>query len=247
MTPVSVLIVEDKAVIAASLAETLTAAGYEVTQQVTNGEAALEAVKKNRPDVILMDIHLAGKMDGIETVERLNAQLSIPVIYLTDLHDEATIERAKHTLPAAFLLKPFKGQDLLIAIEIAFHNASNHKKALPQRGEKTEETFFPLTDRVFLKDKDILHRIDLDDILWIEAGGSYCKVQTTGKAYTLARSMKAFSEKFTHPLLVRVHRGFIVNIDKITAIKGTMLMIGAQEIPTSETYREELHKRFPMI
>jgi DNA-binding LytR/AlgR family response regulator len=247
MEPVSVLIVEDKVIIAAALAETLATAGYRVMQQVTSGESALEAVRENRPDVILMDIHLAGEMDGIQTVERLNEKYSIPVIYLTDLHDEETIGRAKHTLPAAFLLKPFKAQDLLIAIEIAFYNASNNRKAIPQRGERTDETFFPLSDRVFLKDKDLMHRIDLDDILWIEASGSYCKVQTTGKVYTLAKSMKAFSEKFSHPLLVRVHRGFVVNIDKVTAIKGTMLMIGAQEIPTSETYREELHKRFPMI
>ena len=245
--PVSVLIVEDKVIIAESLAETLTGAGYSVTQIVASGEVAIEAVRSSQPDVILMDIHLAGKMDGIQTSERINAEFSIPIIYLTDLHDEKTIERAKHTQPAAFLLKPFKAQDLLIAIEIAFYNASNSKKAMPVRGEKTNETFFPLIDRVFVKDKDRLLRIDLNKILWIEADGAYCKVKTTDKTYTLAKSMKAFSEKFNHPMLVKVHRGFIVNIDKVTAIKGTMLMIGVQEIPTSESYREEIQRRLPMV
>lgn len=246
-TPVSILIVEDKVIIAESLAETLAGAGYTVQRIVTSGEVALEEIRNEQPDVILMDIHLAGEMDGIQAAERINADYAVPIIYLTDLHDERTIERAKHTQPAAFLLKPFKAQDLLIAIEIAFYIASNDKKAMPVRGEKSDETFFPLIDRVFVKDKDRLFRIDLDKILWIEADGAYCKVKTTDRTYTLAKSMKAFSEKFSHPMLVKVHRGFIVNIDKVTAIKGTILMIGSQEIPTSESYREEIQRRLPMV
>jgi DNA-binding LytR/AlgR family response regulator len=245
--PVSVLIVEDKVIIAELLAETLVGAGYNVAQAVTSGEAAIDAVRGNQPDVILMDIHLAGKIDGIQTSERINAEFSIPTIYLTDLHDEKTIERAKHTQPAAFLLKPFKSQDLLIAIEIAFFNASNKKGALPVRNERTTETIFPFTDRLLVKDNDTFFRINVDDILWIEAGGSYCHLHTVGRKFTLTHSLKVFQEKFDHPLLMRVHRSFAVNIDKVTAIKGTVLLIDETEIPTSDSYRDEVHRRFSMI
>lgn len=247
ITPVSVLIVEDKVIIAESVAETLTAAGYVVMKIVTSGEASLEEIRIQQPDVILMDIHLSGAMDGIQTSERINAAYSIPIIYLTDLHDEKTIERAKHTHPAAFLLKPFKSQDLLIAIEIAFYNASSKKVALPVKNEKTAETIFPFKDRILVKDDDTFYRINLDDILWIEAGGSYCHIHTMNRKFTLTYSLKAFQDKFNHPLLMRVHRSYAVNIDKVTAIKGNTLLIGKSEVPTSDSYRDEVHRRFSMI
>jgi len=247
MKPVSILIVEDKIIIAESLGEILTGAGYQVAGKITSGEEALNAIEQFNPDLILMDIQLAGSIDGIQTAERINRFYTIPIIYLTDFHDAKTIDRAKYTEPAAFLLKPFKANDLLIAIEIGFYNASSKKKALPGKNEKTTETFFPFRDRIFIKENDALIRINLDDILWIEADGSYCHIHTANKTITLTISMRVFHEKFNHPMLMRVHRSNIVNIDKVTAIKGSRLVIGKQEIPTSDTYRAEIDRRFPTI
>lgn len=250
MRPLTILIVEDKAIIAEGLETTLAAAGYTVSGKTATGEEAIALVEKSNPDIIVMDIQLAGKMDGIETVERINRSHSIPIIYLTDFHDEKTIERAKHTQPAAYLLKPFKANDLLIAIEIAFYNASNGKKANPGKDEKPSEAFFPFNDRVFIKEKDILIRINISDILWIEASGSYCEIRTKQKKYTLSISLRAFTERLNNSMLLRVHRSFVVNTDKVTAIKGNQLIIGEAdntEIPTSDSYREAVQKRFPVI
>lgn len=247
MNPVRVFIVEDKALIAESLHTALTKAGYIVCGKATSGEEALELIKTEAPDVILMDIQLAGKLDGIQTVEHIQQEQPVPVIYLTDFHDKETINRAKHTQPAAYLLKPFKASDLLIAIDIAFYNASHGKEAQPGRNEKTEDIFFAFTDRFFIREKDVMYRVNLSDLLWIEADGSYCKIKTVLKTFTLSISLKVFTEKFSHPLLMRVHRSFVVNIDRIMAVKGNMLLIGDTEIPTSETYREEVLKRLQMI
>lgn len=247
MNPARVFIVEDKAVIAENLHAVLTKAGYIVCGKATSGEEALELIRAEAPDVILMDIQLAGKLDGIQTVEQIQLEQSIPVIYLTDFQDKETTARAKHTRPANYLVKPFKASELLIAIDIAFYNASEGKEAQPGKNEKTEDIFFAFTDRFFIREKDVMYRVDLSDLLWIEADGSYCKIKTQHKNFTLSISLKVFSEKFSHQLLMRAHRSFVVNIDKIMAVKGNMLLIGDAEIPTSETYREELLKRLQMI
>jgi DNA-binding LytR/AlgR family response regulator len=250
MKAVSVLIVEDKAIIAENLKISLEEAGYRVAGNVTSGERALEALAQELPDIVLMDIQLAGKMDGIQTTEQIKKIADVPVIYITDFSDRATIDRAKHTYPAAYLLKPFKAHDLLIAIDIALYNASSGKPAQAAKTEKPSDTILTLKDRIFVKEKDAWQRINLDDVLWIEADGSYCEIRTKQKSYVQAISLKVFSQKVIHPMLVRVHRSLMVNIDKITSIKGNQLFMDEskdKEILVSESYRDEVHKRFPLV
>ncbi len=249
MKPARILIVEDKSIIAESLAASLEKAGYSISGKAASGEEALRIIENEIPDLVLMDIHLSGKLDGIQTVERLNRKNSIPVIYLTDFHDAEIIERAKHTHPQAYLLKPWQEKELLIAIEIAFFNASTGKEAQPGTAQKPTEEFFSFTDRFFIKDKDILHRVNVSDILWVEAGGAYCTIMTVQKSHTLTMNLGNFNEKFNHPLLVRVHRSYVVNMDKVTGINGNMLIMetGEKEIPIGETYRDDVNKRFVRI
>jgi DNA-binding LytR/AlgR family response regulator len=252
MKPAKILIVEDKAVIAENLAATLEEAGYIVTAKITAGEEAIATIEKEMPDVILMDIELDGKMDGIQTAEQLLIKHKIPIIYLTNFDDKATIDRAKSTYPAAYLLKPFKKNDLLIAIEIAFFNASTGKEAAAGSKENSApvETVFPFTDRFFVKDNEIMVRINLDDIYWIKADRTYYEIKTLNKSYNLVGNLKLFSQKFSHPMLIRVHRSYIVNLDKVTGIRGNMLLFGENikaEISISETYRDEVNKRLHII
>lgn len=247
MKPTRILIVEDKAIIAESLASILLKAGYEICARCVSGEEALRAVEEHEPDLILMDIQLAGKLDGIQTVEQINSKHSIPVIFLTDFHDEKTINRAKHTHPAAYLLKPYKEHDLLIAIEIAFFNAGSGKEAQPGKNEKPQEEDYLFNDRFFIRDKEVLRRVDIADIQWIKAARAYYEIQTAQRHYTLVGNLSLFHKKFTHPLLLQVHRSYIVNMDKVTAIKGNMLIIGdanGAEIPISDSFRDDVDKRF---
>lgn len=250
MKPARIFIVEDKTIIAESLVSSLEKAGYNVCGLAASGEDALPRIINEIPDVVLMDIRLSGILDGIQVVEMLNRITSIPVIYLTDFHDQETICRAKHTYPAAYLLKPFKSFDLFIAIDIAICNASEGKEAVPGNNQQPEENSVAFSDRFFIKDKDIWHRIDLQDILWIEAGGAYCTIKTVHRSYTQSVNLRVFNDKFSHPLLVRVHRSFVVNTDKITAVKGNTLIIGEAgnaEIPTSDKYRDDLLRRINLI
>jgi CheY-like chemotaxis protein len=99
---------------------------------VPSGEQAIISVKENRPDMIFMDIGLKGRMDGIETAGQIRSQFSVPVIFLTAFVDEKTLDRAKDTVPAGYLTKPYEENDLRIAIEVGLYRAQleNEKEAL---------------------------------------------------------------------------------------------------------------------
>lgn len=116
---VSILIVEDELVVAADLRHYLTGLGYNVSEPIPSGEAAVERVKQSPPDLILMDIKLAGPMDGIAAAEQIHAHFEIPVIYLTAYADDANLRRASLTDPFGYLLKPVNRRDLHTTIEMA--------------------------------------------------------------------------------------------------------------------------------
>ena len=116
-TSIKILVVEDEMLIGAKISMLLTNLGYEVTGILPRGEDALINVEENKPDIIVLDINLKGKIDGIETATILQ-QKNIPVIYLTANADDATFNRAKLTRPTAFISKPFKQLDLQRAIEL---------------------------------------------------------------------------------------------------------------------------------
>ncbi len=113
------MIVEDEAVTAADLHDELSALGYEVTGIAGTAMGAVQLVKDNRPDLVLMDINLSGLADGILAADVLRGE-AIPVIFLTAHYDERTIARAKLTSPVGYITKPFEPHQLAVAIEIGF-------------------------------------------------------------------------------------------------------------------------------
>lgn len=118
-----VLIVEDEAVVAMHLRHELTKLGYLVAGTATNGEQALKMVEEIFPDVVLMDIHIQGLIDGIETASRIPRYLHIPVIYLTAYSEDTTLKRAGDTRPYGYLIKPFLDRELHATIKIALERS----------------------------------------------------------------------------------------------------------------------------
>ena len=107
-----ILIVEDERLIALDLQRRLTQLGYTVVGNVAAGAQAITAAFQLRPDLVLMDIRLQGEMDGIDAALQIQADRSVPIIYLTAYVDESTIQRAQATSPWGFLRKPFHVRDL---------------------------------------------------------------------------------------------------------------------------------------
>jgi len=142
MPKANILIVEDEAVVAADLAGKLERAGYRSVGIACDGEDAVETAKALVPDLVLMDIRLAGPIDGIKTAERIQAFRNIPIVYLTAHSDMATLRRAAATEPFGYILKPFEERDVTTQIEIALfkHQAERRLRESEERYRKLVET-----------------------------------------------------------------------------------------------------------
>ncbi|MCD4817619.1 MAG: response regulator [Candidatus Cloacimonetes bacterium] len=117
---IKILIVEDEAIIARSLKIELNFAGYEVCNFVASGEEAIREAKKHNPDVILMDIHLSGEIDGIKAAEKIIEYKKIQIIFMTGYPERNLFERAQKVNPAAYFQKPIEIYDLKPIIDDLF-------------------------------------------------------------------------------------------------------------------------------
>jgi signal transduction histidine kinase len=123
MAQARIMVVEDEGILAMDIQSKLESNGYQVPALATSGEEAVEQAAEVRPDLILMDIRLAGAMDGVEAAKLVRDRLNIPVVYLTANSDDATLQRAKMTGPFGYLLKPFSAKELYTTIEIALYKS----------------------------------------------------------------------------------------------------------------------------
>jgi CheY-like chemotaxis protein len=130
MLEVKILIVEDEKILAMGLKNKLEKLGFAVTGLASSGLEAIESVKKEQPDLVLMDIVLKGDMDGIDTAKFIVNLHDIPVIYLTAYADDETLARAEKTCPYGYILKPYKDNELKANIKMALfkHNSQKENK-----------------------------------------------------------------------------------------------------------------------
>lgn len=109
---IKILIVEDEGITAQALSEALTERGYEVVGIAASGWAGIEQAMTQRPDLVVMDIRLKGPVDGITASQRIQAQLDIPVVYLTAYTDDETLKRVLHSRAHGFVVKPVDADEL---------------------------------------------------------------------------------------------------------------------------------------
>lgn len=150
--PASILIVEDEVIVAIDLSQTLGNLGYDIMGILPSGEDALETLKKKRADLVLMDINLKGKLDGIETAEEIVKNYKIPIIYLTTYTDHETIARAKLTGPYGYITKSFDYHDLHTTIEMALYR-NKMESSIQEKEELLSTIFKSISDAVVTTDK----------------------------------------------------------------------------------------------
>jgi len=162
----SILVVEDEAIVSDDIKDTLLSLGYTIAGTAKTGEAAIELAVSARPGLVLMDIHLAGTMDGIEAAERIHSH-GIPVIYLTAYADADILERAKKTEPYGYVIKPYDERGLHSAIEMALYKHQMERRLL--ESEATTRLMVNTT-------QDFLYLIRADGIFLLvnDAFAEYC-------------------------------------------------------------------------
>lgn len=128
MPEIKILIVEDEAIVAEDIRNSLQSLGYTTFAVVSSGEEAIAKIEEDRPDLVLMDIVLKGDIDGIEAASQIHSRFNIPVVYLTAFTDKKTIERAKLTEPFGYIVKPFENRELHTTVEMALYKHKMESK-----------------------------------------------------------------------------------------------------------------------
>jgi len=131
-----VLVVDDEAIITMQLEERLSAMGYTVAGMAASGEEAVDKARRLRPDIVLMDIVMPGRMNGIEAAKIVTDELDIPVVFVTSYADDAIIEKAKNVRPYGYIVKPFNELEIKAAIEVALFRKSTEQQIL-KKGKKS--------------------------------------------------------------------------------------------------------------
>jgi CheY-like chemotaxis protein/DNA-binding PadR family transcriptional regulator len=134
-----ILVVDDEAIITMQLEERLTALGYGVVGMAASGEDSIGKARRLKPDIVLMDIVMPGKINGIEAAKQIYEELEIPVVFVTSYADDAIIEKAKSARPYGYIVKPFNELEIKAAIEVALFRSAPEPKPRKRKGPAREE------------------------------------------------------------------------------------------------------------
>ncbi len=250
MAKTKVLIVEDEAIIAKDIENVLTKAGYKVVGSFPTGEAAIQAVDELEPDIILMDIMLKGDMSGIQAAEVIREKSNTPVVFLTAYADENTIDKARSAVPYGYIVKPFKENEVIATIEIALNKYKEDQELIKERDMlKNMVIEKSYSDSIFVRADYRLNIIKFTDIYYVEALKDYVVINTADNIYTTHSTIKEMQRILPAKDFVRVHRSYIVRIDKIFSIKYPDLVIEGKMkvIPIGGMYRKELFSRLNLV
>ena len=241
--PIKILIVEDNVIIADDMQSMLEEIGYEIVDNVIVYEQAVDVLKNNHIDLVLIDIILASDKTGIDLGKHIRETYNIPFIFVTSNSDRATVENAKTVKPDGYLVKPFEQQDLYTSIEIALSNFNYAKKGATEVAHEDEAadeitSNSVLKDSIFVKKQHLYYRIQFTDIQFIKADNVYLEVNTADKKFLVRSPLKDYLEKLPKNKFYRAHKSYIVNVDHIDAINSKDIMINNNLIPISKDFKE---------
>jgi DNA-binding LytR/AlgR family response regulator len=205
----------------------------ELVAECSNAMEAYNYLNSGQVDLMFLDIEMPG-MTGIELTKKLGNKKSL-IIFTTAKTDYAV--EAFELNVVDYLVKPVSLSRFLQAVEKAKEVFDSNKQEV-----KIEAQEF-----VFVKDNGILKKLNVDDILYLEAMGDYVKVHTAQKFHVLHSTLKSIEEKLPPNKFLRIHRSYIVALQKIDFIQDGIINIGKANIPVAETYRSALNKRLNLL
>jgi DNA-binding LytR/AlgR family response regulator len=219
-----VLIVDDEVFISEQLNTILEDLGYEVTDIAFNTESAINSLHANPPDIAILDINMHGKNQGFEIANYINENLDIPFIFLTSFADEATVKEASKLTPEGYLLKPFNEANIFSTLNIVLNRYTKNN------------TYFNI------KIGHEIHKVKEEDLLFIMSSDKYIEIQTKTKKYLKRDTIDNFIAENELTDICRVHRSYAVKLHNIESVKGAVININNEEIPISNTYKENFKK-----
>ena len=230
-----ILIVEDEFTIALNLQSILANANYRVLGIADSFKSCVEECKKERPDLILMDIQIKGAYDGIETASLIKDMFGIPVIFITAFGQEDFFERAKILGPEAYITKPFDTKSLLRTIAIACEKISL----------KTPSD----TKNLILNSGDGWVKVAIEDIVYVMSDNNYCSIYLEREKPLLINiTLKAIEQQLPRKDFFRCHQSYLLSMQKIKKIERDdgyfAIMDEGSKIPISRVNRSIMLEKF---
>ncbi len=205
----------------------------ELAGECANAEEAVALLQEKKADLLLLDIEMPG-MSGLELTRNLGDQR--PVIIFTTSKKEYAAEAFELNV-ADYIVKPVTTARFNQAIDKARELIESNTEEIQVK----EESF------LFIRDSNIVRRLEMDDILYAEAMGDYVKLHTARKFYAIHSTLKAVEERLPGRNFIRVHRSFIAALAKIDSLQDGALVIGGAAIPVADAYRAALNKRMNIL
>lgn len=242
MSRVKVIILEDEVLVARDLRNRLTHLGYDIVgvyHSYTEAKAQLSGSIDF--DLMLIDIELDGELSGISIARKLQETGERPFIFLTSHAEPEIVKEAQSTGPSAYLIKPFRDQEVQIAIDLAVSNFA--LKEAPEVNSEDSDSYL-INDSFFIKKKFRYDKVKVEDILFAEAQRNYTLIKTKVETYLLSLTLKTVINRLTYPYFVQSHRSYLLNLKHITGFEGNRVFIDDNEIPVGKNYRQALFNRF---
>ncbi|WP_347069976.1 response regulator transcription factor [Flavobacterium sp. WV_118_3] len=243
MNNVSVLIIEDTPAESEALVQVLTENNYTIAGVARTFSDALALFYQQTVDIVIIDVFLNGNPDGIAFAETINIMpdAARPFVFLTSSNDRQIFDRAKLTKPFSFLLKPFNELEILYALEIAIEKFYGQTNVFLSDDQDTVVS----TDSLFIKKKNTLKKVRMDDIIYIEVEERYCNIITEHEKFVIMISLTKLSELLESSKFVRTHRNYIVNTSKIEEIilpENLLILQGNHKVTLSDKHKDFLKK-----
>jgi DNA-binding LytR/AlgR family response regulator len=244
MHKIRVLAVEDNDLHADVLRMVMDQLAYELVGIVDTPAEALRLLKASHPDVLLMDIDLGGAETGIDLVKKINDIMDIPVIYLTCYKEDAIFKQARETMPEAYLTKPYEPENLQAAIELAVFRKQKEMDYLRKKAQGVVRAH-----TVFVKEGNVLVKVQLQDIALVEAYDKYCFIYTKEKKHLLNLQLKHLALHLPPDLFLQVHRSYMVNLEAIEKVRfpQNSLEVAGKLVPVSKKYKSLLFSQLKIL
>ncbi len=244
MEKVKILVVEDELIIAEDISDCLNSLGYQVSGIADSYAKAINQISIQYPDIVLVDIMIKGSETGIDLGHYIRNQLNIPFIYLTSHSNKYIVKEATNTAPDAYLIKPFKKEELYTSIEIALtkYAGKNHGKEL-----ETEEDQV-IRDSIFIKCDGYFSKLKLLDIVYFKSDGNYLELYfEKNKKCVIRATLKDFMNYLPIGKFIRVHQSYVVNINFVNKLTYNSVLVNEIEIPISRNRREKIMKKMQIF
>lgn len=234
-----VLIVEDSLSYSLELERLCEELGFNVVDTVEDSGTAFDTIFSESPDLILMDIDIKGKLNGIEIGQKIK-HLDIPILYITSYSDQLSMRMASSTNIAGYLVKPvMKNKISQVLKEIVVKNFGVEKDGDAKLVSKPDNV-----KSLFVQENGQYKKIELDHVVYINSEDNYCRLKLQDGSNYLMRITLSEIERMTENLgFFRCHRGYVINKSMITSItlKDNKVMLGGEySIPFSRNKRDEL-------